>query len=122
MIVNARFGFVFIHVPKTAGSSVAAALAARPGRRRAWESRATKHETHAEFLAHFAARSGRDASEVAHFRVFAFVRNPWDRFVSLHRYLLQQQTAKYPLVPPEVNAFARLLRDPPSWTVSMRSL
>jgi hypothetical protein len=114
MIVNARYRFVFVHIPKTAGTSVTSALAGLAGRRRRWESRTTRHETYAEFIERLGRLPGAPVEAVARFRV--------DRFLSLHRYLLAGQPEKHPLVPGDVNDFARLLPDLPGWSRSIRSL
>ena len=44
MVVNDRYGFVFVHVPKVAGSSISDALRALPGDRRDLQKSGTKHE------------------------------------------------------------------------------
>jgi len=90
MVINDRHRFIFVHIPKTAGTSMMAALEALPGNNRRWLA-TTKHETLAEFHANWPRRRSwwdrlRSRSPAA-YRTFAFVRNPWERMSSLFRYL-----------------------------------
>lgn len=64
--------WVFVHIPKCAGTSIWAALSAQP----------TWHPTLDEYFAHDAARA-RKAYK------FTIVRNPWDRLVSSFHYMVQ---------------------------------
>ena len=45
MIIDQRHRFAFVHVPKTAGTSVSLALKALPGNRTALARAGAKHET-----------------------------------------------------------------------------
>lgn len=68
MVVTDKY--IFVHVPKTGGQSVSRALGGK-----------TKSiPTHAPLYAH---------NNFGTFR-FGFVRNPWDRMVSLYHYLCQK--------------------------------
>lgn len=60
---------IFIHVPKTGGKSICAALGVRNRMHR-------KASTYT-------------GKQSRHYQKFAFVRNPWDRFVSAYNYLLK---------------------------------
>ena len=94
--------FVFIHVPKTAGQSIHAAI----GGRISMPMNAPR----------FAVKVGDRVS-------FAFVRNPWTRMVSLYRYLCQRHT-----LPGEMHDPAKMLEmgfnawlaDDPFWTAQDR--
>jgi hypothetical protein len=90
MVINDQHRFVFVHIPKTAGTSVMAALEALPGNNRRWRGQ-TKHETLAEFQVEWPRRQNmwdRLRSRSPHgYRTFAFVRNPWARMSSYYRYL-----------------------------------
>jgi hypothetical protein len=66
---------IFIHIPKTAGSSVKTALYGAPK---------FGHIPISAFYKH-------DPARAAAFFKFCFVRNPWDRFASAHAYLTQKQ-------------------------------
>ncbi|WP_281268985.1 sulfotransferase family protein [Sphingomonas gilva] len=68
--VNDRLRMIFIHVPKTAGSSMTAALGG--GRQRNIP------------LVRYAAY---DRKRCADYFKFCFVRNPWDRLLSAYSYL-----------------------------------
>jgi len=82
MIVSQRKRFIFVHVPKSAGTSVRSALK----RFRDYDPNAkTRHETISDFLS-------RHGPEYAEFFQFAFVRNPWDRMVSAYFYTKQKRS------------------------------
>jgi len=85
MIINDKHKFIFIHVPKTAGTSMAAALSQLPGNNKTWISKRTKHETYSELLARLTREVGPAA--LARYTAIAFVRHTWDRISSLYRYL-----------------------------------
>jgi hypothetical protein len=77
MIISDSHKFVFIHIPKNAGTSIQSALEPfADGQSVA--SRETTHETLSALLA-------RQPALRAHFK-FAFVRNPWERLVSFFFY------------------------------------
>lgn len=65
--------FLFIHIPKTGGTSIANAVGING---------VTRHLTHRELLNRCSSQS-----EIKNYLSFAFVRNPWDRFLSLYFYL-----------------------------------
>ncbi len=64
---------IFIHVPKAAGSSIKTELYGKP---------LYGHRRIAEFFAY-------DPNKAARFFKFGFVRNPWDRLLSAHTFLMQ---------------------------------
>lgn len=70
MIIDKTKKFVFVHIPKTAGSSITISLG-----------RDTK-----DYPTHTIAR---DVDLTAAFS-FAFVRNPWDRMYSLYNFICQK--------------------------------
>lgn len=140
MVVNFEYKFVFIHVPKTAGTSIARMLKNLKGsgpqskfdfRRllggealaKKAVSKTTKHETYLEFLERFEERTKLEGTIARQLLPIAFARHPYDRFSSLHRYLLQKQRAKYPDVPLDINDFAALVgRESHPWIDTIRSL
>lgn len=81
MVISDNPAFLFVHIPKTAGTSLSHALLRVAGGRHPQCLATTKHET----LEAFAARVGRDA--VSSRFSFAVVRNPLTRFASHFRYL-----------------------------------
>jgi hypothetical protein len=87
MIISDRHRFVFVHVPKSAGTSIRAALApfADGG---AAASPDTTHETLPALLA-------RHPQLTMHFK-FAVVRNPWERLVSFFFHARQRLAATFP--------------------------
>lgn len=96
MLISWRYKFIFIHVPKTAGMSVEAAL--RPVCGRPAESRVTaalqrfgRRPSCRDFHRHapyWQVASVLPPDVLRSFFKFAFVRNPWDRMVSLYSYIL----------------------------------
>jgi len=94
MVINSHYRFIFIHVPKTAGTSVTRSLQGIEGDNKRWLAR-TKHETLAEFHDNIEQRlSPADRASGLHprgFSTFAFVRNPWDRMSSFYRYLVEKR-------------------------------
>jgi hypothetical protein len=101
MLISHRHQFAFIHVPKTAGSSVAAALwphADHTHRYWAnrWLARVGIHVNHyapytrKKFRPHTSAeilRRNLPAGVFDGLFTFAFVRNPWDLMVSYYHFL-----------------------------------
>ena len=65
---------LFIHLPKTGGESIAAAL-------KPWHLRGVKHRTYREFAAYHGQR------KVDGYFVASFVRNPWDQVLSFYSHL-----------------------------------
>ncbi len=120
MIVNDKYRFVFIHIPKTAGTSIAASLKTLEGTNRCAVRH--KHEKYEDFIRKYFFRTGRRASKIDDYLFFAFVRNPWTRFASLHRYLLEKHRNKYPLVSPDLNTFVSDIRKRPDWATGIKSL
>lgn len=53
MVINEQYGFVFVHVPKTGGSSLTQTLTQLDGNRPDWGSQSTKHETANELYHNF---------------------------------------------------------------------
>jgi|CEGF01.1.fsa_nt_gi hypothetical protein len=81
-IYSERYNFIFFHVPKSAGSSIRKALLSI-------DPLATEHTIHHALPADVLSAIGQSAFDSA-FK-FSFVRNPWDRAVSLYHYLLMDE-------------------------------
>jgi hypothetical protein len=101
---NYQHNAIFVHIPKTAGTSVLSALDAAPA-----------------FDTHAPAHAYRQAYPELYARAykFAFVRNPWDRFASSFHFLkhgttwrLQQDWAQAYIGDLSFGDFVRRLRDP----------
>lgn len=103
MIVSHRLKYIFFHVPKTAGTSIAKILLNRPfmpdtiGK---WEGmpkhklkekplmdwNLKQHSTVEQARQYFEEHTNYNFDE--YFK-FAFIRNPWDRQVSIYEYYMQ---------------------------------
>lgn len=114
MILNHRHRFLFVHVPKTGGTSVQRALLAVEG---SWRPKGTKHLTRDEYLA--AAGAWRRWRARGH-RSFGFVRNPWERFGSAHRYHIRRGGDVK--LPEDLDEAARRLRDGDPRVLSLWSM
>lgn len=58
---------------------------------------------------------------VSDYQFFCFVRNPWARFCSLHRFLRGKEKL-HTKVPEDINEFARKLADKDQWTMGLHSV
>ena len=105
MIVNHELKFIFYHVPKTAGTSFRLALSRIPGSVNI--GKPTKHVTPAEIGTVLPPDK---AAAVAGYFSFCFVRDPWERFGSLHRFLVLKHRDRYQ-VPEDLNDFVTALGD-----------
>ncbi len=74
MVISKYHKFLFIHVPKNAGSSITFALRNHGD----IISEPTKHETLAQIEARY---------DLTGYKIFAFVRNPWERLYSFYNYM-----------------------------------
>lgn len=103
MIYSPKHGYIFIHIPKTGGTSMALALEARAAKDDVMlgdTPKAIKRRTRVKDV----AAAGRlwkhstlydidgliSAKQVAEAKVFTMVRNPWDRIVSYYHWLQSQ--------------------------------
>lgn len=105
MIVNHELKFIFYHVPKTAGTSFRLALGRIPGSINI--GKPTKHLTPAEIGKVLPPDK---VAAVAGYFSFCFVRDPWERFGSLHRFLFLRHRDRYK-VPEDLNDFVKALVD-----------
>jgi len=85
-MVNHKHNFIFIHIPKTAGEALSKALdidvQTHKYTFRLEKEIMDKHETITEYMS-------LNQNNIDYFK-FAFVRNPWDRAVSLWSYYLKR--------------------------------
>jgi len=83
-MISHRHKFIFVHTQRTGGTSIEAAFRAKPG---VWHPEDPRDEH-----AHLSVREYRELfpTEFASYFKFSFVRNPWDRIVSL--YAKQRET------------------------------
>lgn len=85
MVISDDYKLVFLHIPKTGGSSIYRALEKAVGARR-------QNETHTEIVR---AKEFLGKKWERYFK-FSFVRNPWDRIVSAYEYNRQHKQAFSP--------------------------
>lgn len=103
---------MFIHIPKTAGSSIRHALEALkvPTHEERMADQAgtakTYHETYRQFLDAYEERTGNPVETARALRPIAFIRNPYTRFMSVHAYLTELRPGLYPDLPRDINDFA----------------
>jgi Sulfotransferase family len=98
MVINTHHKFIFVHIPKVAGTSMMKCLSSLKGNNERWLADNTKHETLKQFEQSIESRMsvfdrvlGR--SPEGYYR-FAFVRNPWDRMASFYHYLVEKRPVK----------------------------
>lgn len=121
MIISPGRGYVFVHIPKTGGTSMAMALEERAMkddiligdtpkaiRRRG---RAKKLKAPGRLWKHSTLRDIDGLVDLSGMLVFTLVRNPWDRLVSYYHWL-QDQTFDHPAVHlAKQRSFVRFLND-----------
>jgi hypothetical protein len=125
MVVNEQYRFIFVHIPKAAGSSIAAALSALPGDRPDWLGKG-KHETLADFL-RAAPRRKRLFERVLRpgfggYSALAFVRNPWARHFSLYHFLRERPELARFAIPADFGDFLRMTADRDPSLMGLHSL
>jgi|GEM_PF-1552656 len=125
MVINTAHRFIFIHVPKAAGTSVAAALSGLDGNHTGWLAR-TKHETSTEFFAAFPSRQSTRDHEMglnpASYFCCAFVRHPWSRIASLYRYLVERRPRSEIDRVDSFKHFITLARDQEPWIKGLHTM
>lgn len=97
MVINTHYKFIFVHVPKTAGTSVMKSLVNVRGNNKNWLAK-TKHETLAELYSNAEGRySLKDKllfRTLNNYFTFGLIRNPWDRMASFYRFLVEKRPIK----------------------------
>lgn len=94
MLISLQHKFIFVHIPRVAGVSITTALSrAIVGRDFRTDLGGTKHLTLLQ-LQRYMHRKGYDWFDLNNFFKIGFVRNPWDRLVSLYHYLQQSGVRK----------------------------
>jgi len=95
MVINDKYEFIFLHIPKTAGTSMTALLRSLEGNNTRQIAKKTKHETYGKLSNKWARRASKAAPgeyrDISNYRVIGFVRNPWERMSSLYRYLVERR-------------------------------
>ena len=119
MLLSSRFRLLFVHIPKTAGTSVAQYLTTLdPSARRklSWFQR-TQHLTLAQIKDTLGARRLEELTS------FAVVRNPFDRFCSTFFYLrTAPRTRQRMSAVRSMDEFAALVAAGATWLTHVRSI
>jgi hypothetical protein len=115
MLLSERCSFIFIHIPKTAGTSITAAL-------KAVDPSAVTHLAGLPSTKHVTAVQVREAyPEFSRLFSFAILRDPYERFCSLYRYLKTLAAYAEHMKPvTTLEAFAELFEQP-SWVDQLHS-
>jgi chondroitin 4-sulfotransferase 11 len=92
MIINNENKFVFIHIPKTAGTSLAKSIG-QSLEKCEFGGMGKKLDTHAT-IRQVRRHLGQKYDS---YYSFAFVRNPWDRMLSWYAFLCHGETVRRPL-------------------------
>lgn len=77
-MISTERRLLYLHVPRTAGTSIGLALAPY------------FDETQPPGSTHWSIEQWRDAYDLTGYLVFISIRNPWDQVASLHEYRLQR--------------------------------
>jgi hypothetical protein len=100
MLISQRHGFLFVHIPKTAGTSITSALRPLASNKLKCEYNRLARRVGLAFRdaqpykPHSTAAQLREKLGAARFDAcfsFAFVRNPWDWLVSEYTYILRKR-------------------------------
>lgn len=87
-ILSKKYRFIFVHIPKTGGTSIADPDYSQGGRGALIDCLG-KDDIMQQGHVRAAGLRDRIGEDWNHFFKFTFVRNPWDRLVSLYHYFLQ---------------------------------
>lgn len=101
MIISPQRRYIFVHIPKTGGTSIALALEDRAAKddiligdtpkARRRKGRLKGLQTQGRLWKHSTLRDIAGLADPADFLVFKLVRNPWDRLVSYYHWLQDQR-------------------------------
>lgn len=124
MIISPGRKYIFVHIPKTGGTSLAAALEDRAMaddiligdtpkavKRRA-RVKALQDRASGRLWKHSTLRDIDGLFDLDGFRVVTLVRNPWDRLVSYYHWLREQSFDHAAVRAAKEMAFEAFLRDP----------
>lgn len=131
MVVSDTHRFLFFHTPKTGGKSLTRALKrhATPDN---WSETVTKHDTPPTFRAANLERMeqrglsgpGLDGFAAEGWFRFAFVRNPWDRMLSLYSFLKARPADRLPeaRMLADFSEFVRRAEQGEGWITGLHSM
>ncbi|MEL0455957.1 sulfotransferase family 2 domain-containing protein [Flavobacteriaceae bacterium SZ-1-7] len=126
MVISKKHKFVFIHIPKNAGTSIQQALQSVKEKEKHWaESGKTKHQTFQELVkiydeSSWIQKQVKDFDFLTYFK-FAVVRNPFERMVSLYNYLKKYEVRNEIKEIDNFQAFVDLLEEEDSWVSKLYS-
>lgn len=90
---NEKGRYLFIHIPKNAGTSIAKSLN-------------LEHSSHATIIQ---AKEQLGWWKYRNYFKFAFVRNPWDRFLSLYNYARLEESLHHSSINPDAAPYGKHL-------------
>ncbi|KJD33390.1 hypothetical protein PK35_05900 [Tamlana nanhaiensis] len=126
MVISKNKKFIFIHIPKSAGTSIQSALELNLNNENHWAvSKTTKHQSLKDLItlyehSNFLEKLVQDFSFLNYYK-FAVVRNPFDRLLSLYNYLKKYEVRKEIKSVETFEEFIEKLEDENSWVSGLYS-
>ncbi len=126
MVISETHKFIFIHIPKNAGTSMASSLLNITKEKKHWAvSDLTKHQNLRDLIAlnqkaNILDRMVKNYDFLEYYK-FAIVRNPYCRMISLFNYLKKYEIRKEIHSIDNFESFIRLLEDEGSWVSNLHS-
>lgn len=126
MVINTYYKFIFVHIPKTAGTSLERSLRSLRGNNPRWLTKQHKHESLSELDQNVHTRRSRmdrmwGRSPINYF-TFGFVRNPWDRMSSLYRWIVERSAKRDIVTITSFKDFLVQARDGVDWIHHFHSM
>lgn len=128
MVISKKHKFIFIHIPKNAGTSIQEALKnvnVREEKQHWAVSQTTKHQSLQDLLkiyedSNWLEKKVKDFDFINYFK-FAVVRNPFERMVSLYNYLKKSKIRNEIHTVNSFEHFIHLFEDKNSWVSKLHS-
>lgn len=126
MVISKKHKFIFIHIPKNAGTSIASSLTDLIKENKHWAvSNSTKHQNLRDLIlikenSSIYDKIFKDSSFLDYYK-FAIVRNPYDRMISLYNYLKKYEVRKEIHTVDNFETFINLLKQNDSWVSKLHS-
>lgn len=129
MVISTKHKFIFVHIPKNAGSSLTKALEEHiheTDKKHFSRSQETKHQSIQEIFSRKNQlnffKKIRPKNAIEKYYIFAVVRNPFDRVVSLYHYLMKTKIRKEIDGINSFEDFVYNIKNKDSWVHSMHTL